>query len=333
MGFFRKYEGNITPEKDVIFVFGSNPEGRHGAGSAKVAVNQFGAIYGQGEGLQGNAYALPTTELRYEFQDHTRYNRQSLPENQIVESIIKLYDCCKATPDKKFKVAYRSQPDEVTLCGYAGKELMAMFVTAKYQWGDWPSNIYFSKEWWDSGFLSGGMRHEIKANVGESHEGCWVLVGDEAYNDCKNDGCVNIQHQAILLNDMVDGPYSYGDEITIITQGPHNPTTHPLIIDGSSVAKQNNQVDLKPVLVFYISTYSVDFEEEAAFVNSIAENFVKLFNSSGYYLVFIPDRTIKTSRIECLNPRHLMDDGQKTTVETLQEFTKKLTEYLEKSQK
>ena len=49
------YVGNITPEANTIFVFGSNPEGRHGAGAAKVARNQFGAIYGQGEGLQGNA--------------------------------------------------------------------------------------------------------------------------------------------------------------------------------------------------------------------------------------------------------------------------------------
>ena len=59
------YIGNITPEPDTIFVFGSNPEGRHGSGSAKVARLQFGAIYGQGEGLQGNAYALPTTELHH----------------------------------------------------------------------------------------------------------------------------------------------------------------------------------------------------------------------------------------------------------------------------
>ena len=58
------YEGNIKPEPNTIFVFGSNPEGRHGAGAAKVAREQFGAIYGQGEGLQGNAYALPTKDLR-----------------------------------------------------------------------------------------------------------------------------------------------------------------------------------------------------------------------------------------------------------------------------
>lgn len=57
------YTGNITPEENTIFVFGSNPGGIHGAGSARVAVNQFGAKYGQGEGLQGNAYALPTKRI------------------------------------------------------------------------------------------------------------------------------------------------------------------------------------------------------------------------------------------------------------------------------
>ncbi|MCB0369444.1 MAG: AAA family ATPase, partial [Bdellovibrionales bacterium] len=51
----RYYTGNIVPEKNTVFVFGSNPEGRHGAGAAKVAVQKFGAKYGQGEGLQGNA--------------------------------------------------------------------------------------------------------------------------------------------------------------------------------------------------------------------------------------------------------------------------------------
>ena len=83
------YTGNITPEPDTIFVFGSNPEGRHGSGSAKVARLQFGAIYGQGEGLQGNAYALPTTELRYQNQTDasdprvTNYARQSLPFDPV----------------------------------------------------------------------------------------------------------------------------------------------------------------------------------------------------------------------------------------------------------
>lgn len=43
-----------------IFVFGSNLAGRHGRGSALEAVRNHGAIYGQGTGPQGNAYAIPT---------------------------------------------------------------------------------------------------------------------------------------------------------------------------------------------------------------------------------------------------------------------------------
>ena len=143
------YEGNIVPEDGTIFVFGSNPEGRHGAGSAAAARKFFGAIYGQGEGLQGNAYALPTTELRYEMRD--KYSRYSMSREQIVDNIKRMYACAKQNPDKKFKVAYRNQPDEVTLCGYDGRDLISMFKEACD--GNYPDNIYFSKEWVDSGLL------------------------------------------------------------------------------------------------------------------------------------------------------------------------------------
>ena len=141
------YTGNITPEPDTIFVFGSNPEGRHGAGSAKVAREQFGAIYGQGEGLQGNAYALPTKDLRV---NENRGYRSISPE-QITENIRRMYQCAKEHPDKKFKVAYRNQPNERSLCGYSGRELMEMFKEACD--GNYPDNIYFSEEWFKSGWL------------------------------------------------------------------------------------------------------------------------------------------------------------------------------------
>lgn len=45
-----------------IFVFGSNREGNHGGGAAYVALIKFGAVMGVGEGLQGQAYGLPTME-------------------------------------------------------------------------------------------------------------------------------------------------------------------------------------------------------------------------------------------------------------------------------
>lgn len=45
-----------------IFVFGSNLSGHHAGGAARVALNRFGAVWGQGEGLQGNSYAIPTMQ-------------------------------------------------------------------------------------------------------------------------------------------------------------------------------------------------------------------------------------------------------------------------------
>ena len=45
-----------------IFVFGSNALGHHGGGAARVAMQKFGAIFGQGDGLQGQSYAISTME-------------------------------------------------------------------------------------------------------------------------------------------------------------------------------------------------------------------------------------------------------------------------------
>ena len=45
-----------------IFVFGSNLAGHHGGGAARLAYARFGAIYGQGVGLQGQSYAIPTMQ-------------------------------------------------------------------------------------------------------------------------------------------------------------------------------------------------------------------------------------------------------------------------------
>ncbi len=54
---------NITSlDQDEIFVFGSNLEGAHLGGAARVARQKFGAIMGQGVGLQGQSYAIPTMQ-------------------------------------------------------------------------------------------------------------------------------------------------------------------------------------------------------------------------------------------------------------------------------
>lgn len=45
-----------------IFVFGSNLAGRHDKGAALYAKVHHGAIYGQGYGLQGRSFAIPTKD-------------------------------------------------------------------------------------------------------------------------------------------------------------------------------------------------------------------------------------------------------------------------------
>lgn len=61
-----EFHHRITPEKishlrdNEIFVFGSNLEGAHGGGAAWQAFKEFGAIMGQGVGLQGQSYGIPT---------------------------------------------------------------------------------------------------------------------------------------------------------------------------------------------------------------------------------------------------------------------------------
>ena len=58
----------ITPERisslqpGQIFVFGSNHFGHHAGGAARFALDHFGAKWGNGEGLQGQSYAIPTME-------------------------------------------------------------------------------------------------------------------------------------------------------------------------------------------------------------------------------------------------------------------------------
>lgn len=57
-----------TPERitslseNEIFVFGSNMEGSHGGGAARLAYKRFGAVWGLGWGLQGQSYAIPTMQ-------------------------------------------------------------------------------------------------------------------------------------------------------------------------------------------------------------------------------------------------------------------------------
>ncbi|MBR5433092.1 MAG: hypothetical protein IK117_01490 [Bacteroidales bacterium] len=61
-------EQRFTPEyithlePNEVFVFGSNLSGFHGGGAAAVAMKLFGAVWGQGVGLQGQSYGIPTMQ-------------------------------------------------------------------------------------------------------------------------------------------------------------------------------------------------------------------------------------------------------------------------------
>ena len=84
---------NITPlRKNEIFVFGSNQSGVHGKGAALTAKNKFGAIEGQGEGLQGKSYALPTKG----------FNIENLSLNEISQNIDTFFSFAKQNQDLVF---------------------------------------------------------------------------------------------------------------------------------------------------------------------------------------------------------------------------------------
>ena len=62
------YDREYTPDRiselkeNEIFVFGSNLAGAHGGGAARLAYERFGAVWGEGVGLHGQTYAIPTMQ-------------------------------------------------------------------------------------------------------------------------------------------------------------------------------------------------------------------------------------------------------------------------------
>lgn len=103
---------NITHlAEDEIFVFGSNLRGMHHGGAARFAVVKFGAIMGQGVGLQGQSYAIPTMQGGVE---------------TIKPYVDEFIDFAKNHPKLKFLVTRIG-------CGIAGfddKEIAPLFTNA-----------------------------------------------------------------------------------------------------------------------------------------------------------------------------------------------------------
>ncbi len=120
-----------------IFVFGSNTEGRHGAGAALHARTNFGAIYGQALGLQGKSYAIITKDLTQTYQP-------SIEERYIIAQIQYLYYFASTGKyqDYLFYIAYSGT--RKNLNGYTNLQMARMFVEASKLFNNKiPENIIF----------------------------------------------------------------------------------------------------------------------------------------------------------------------------------------------
>ncbi len=100
----------------IVFVFGSNLQGRHGLGAAKTARTVYGAKYGIAKGRTGNAYAIPTKIVP------TREKRQ-LPLSDIQQSVDKFMEYAKTHSEDTFMVSAIG----TGLAGYKPIEIAPMF--------------------------------------------------------------------------------------------------------------------------------------------------------------------------------------------------------------
>ena len=99
-----------------VFVFGSNLAGRHGKGAALTAYRSHGAIYGQGMGMQGNSYAIPTKDEEI----------NTLPLNKIKQYVDVFLKFAMLNPEMKFEVTRIG----CGLAGYEDHEIAPMFKNA-----------------------------------------------------------------------------------------------------------------------------------------------------------------------------------------------------------
>jgi hypothetical protein len=110
----------------MIFVFGSNLAGRHGAGAARVALLHHGAVYGNGIGKEGNSYAIPTKDTRIE----------SLPLHDIQKYVSSFIEYADRHPELDFQVTQIG----CGLAGFTPEQIAPMFEAA-------PSNCQFDSAW------------------------------------------------------------------------------------------------------------------------------------------------------------------------------------------
>lgn len=122
---------NITPEwiselkPDEIFVFGCRRSGRHYEGAANFAREHFGAIVGQGEGLQGQSYAIPTAGVGLGW---------------IRSAVERFTEFAKANPSMKFLVT----PVGCGLGFWDVKDIAPLFREASKL-----PNVWLPKDFWN----------------------------------------------------------------------------------------------------------------------------------------------------------------------------------------
>lgn len=112
-----------------IFVFGSNLAGRHGKGSALHALKHHGAIYGQGWGLQGNSFAIPTKGFKLEI----------LP----LETIAEYVRCFEIFAGDNGHVTFNVVAIGCGLAGYKPEQIAPMFKRP------WYKNVKLPQEFMD----------------------------------------------------------------------------------------------------------------------------------------------------------------------------------------
>lgn len=111
--------------ENEIFVFGSNIHGVHNGGASAYALQNFGAVNGQAEGLQGQSYAIPTDGVNI---------------NELYLGIRRFHDFAQAHPELTFYVTRIG-------CGIAGWSVFRvapMFADCANL-----DNVKLPKEFWE----------------------------------------------------------------------------------------------------------------------------------------------------------------------------------------
>lgn len=96
------YGPRVTPQmirqlgENEIFVFGSNANGYHRGGAAAFAMREFGAVWGQGEGLQGQSYAVPTTEGMNQLREAVNRFMAFADQHQELRFLVTMIGCGNA---------------------------------------------------------------------------------------------------------------------------------------------------------------------------------------------------------------------------------------------